>query len=132
MTIQGMNHFTILTEDLEKTLAFYREILGLEPGFRPDFGFPGAWLYAREPRDHTGQAILHVVAERTMPDPPAGVIDHMAFTAQGMKATLAKLDARGIKYTKSKLPSVVGTWQVFFHDPNGARVELDFAAAEGD
>ena len=23
-----------------------------------------------------------------------------------------------------------GVWQVFFHDPNGAKVELDFAAAE--
>jgi catechol 2,3-dioxygenase-like lactoylglutathione lyase family enzyme len=132
MTIQGMNHFTILAADLEKTLKFYREILGLKPGFRPDFGFPGAWLYAQEPMDHTGQAILHVIAERSMPNPPAGVIDHMAFTAQGMAAMLAKLEAHRIKYTKSKLPSVVGTWQVFFHDPNGARVELDFAAAEGD
>jgi hypothetical protein len=23
-----------------------------------------------------------------------------------------------------------GVWQVFFHDPNGAKVELDFAADE--
>jgi hypothetical protein len=33
---------------------------------------------------------------------------------------------------KRKQAGAVGIWQVFFHDPNGARVELDFAAAEGD
>jgi catechol 2,3-dioxygenase-like lactoylglutathione lyase family enzyme len=67
-----------------------------------------------------------------MPNPRAGVIDHMAFTAKGLAATLARLDAHGIQYVKRKQAGVVGTWQIFFHDPNGARVELDFAAAEGN
>ena len=35
MAVAGMNHFTILTDDLEKTLAFYAEHLGLKPGARP-------------------------------------------------------------------------------------------------
>jgi hypothetical protein len=33
---------------------------------------------------------------------------------------------------KRKQAGHAGTWQVFFYDPNGARIELDFAAAEGD
>jgi catechol 2,3-dioxygenase-like lactoylglutathione lyase family enzyme len=132
MTAQGMNHFTILAEDLGVTVTFYEEFLGLKNGYRPDLGFPGAWLYAHEPTDHTGQAVLHVIAGRAMPHPRAGVIDHMAYTAKGLAQTVAKLEARGIKYVKRKQAGVVGTWQVFFHDPNGARVELDFAAAEGD
>src|SRR5664280_3399951 len=44
--IRAMNHFTVLAEDLDETLAFYVGVLGLEPGPRPDLGFPGAWLYA--------------------------------------------------------------------------------------
>jgi len=47
MTVSGMNHFTILTDDLDGTVAFYRELLDLQPGPRPAFGFPGAWLYRR-------------------------------------------------------------------------------------
>ncbi len=95
MTAQGMNHFTILAEDLGATVRFYTEFLGLKDGYRPDLGFPGAWMYAQAPTDHTGQAVLHIIAGRPMPNPRSGVIDHMAYTAKGMAATVAKLEAHG-------------------------------------
>jgi catechol 2,3-dioxygenase-like lactoylglutathione lyase family enzyme len=122
MAATGMNHFTILTDDVEATCAFYRDLLGLEAGWRPPFAFPGAWLYCGS------EAILHVIGGRPVPERP-GVIDHMAFSARGLDATLAKLDARGIAYELRPLPGR-GTWQLFFFDPNGAKVELDFAADE--
>ena len=123
MPATAMNHFTILTDDVDGTIAFYGELLGLAPGARPPFTFPGAWLYA------DGQPILHVVGGRPRAELKAGVIDHMAFSATGLAPTIAKLDARALPYECRRLPDV-GTWQVFFHDPNGARVELDFAADE--
>ena len=46
MAVSGMNHFTILTDDVDATVNFYRDLLGLVAGERPDLGFPGAWLYA--------------------------------------------------------------------------------------
>jgi catechol 2,3-dioxygenase-like lactoylglutathione lyase family enzyme len=46
MTVTAMNHFTILTDKLPETLAFYEAHLNLKPGARPPFTFPGAWLYA--------------------------------------------------------------------------------------
>ena len=97
----------------------------LTPGARPPFAFPGAWLYARNGTD----AILHVVAgsaaERLVP----GVIDHMAFTGQGLRTALNRLEADGVPYDLRQLPGG-GVWQLFFHDPNGARVELDFDGSE--
>jgi catechol 2,3-dioxygenase-like lactoylglutathione lyase family enzyme len=123
MAVSGMNHFTILTDDVDRTIAFYGELLGLAPGARPPFAFPGAWLYAG------GQPILHVIGGRPRDDLRRGVIDHMAFTAAGLAPTLNALEARGIEYDCRRLPGD-GTWQVFFFDPNGARVELDFAAHE--
>ena len=72
--IEGPNHFTVIAEDLDKTLDFYVGMLGLEKGYRPDLGFPGAWLYAG------GRAILHVYSDRPMPlaarrgDRPHGVL----------------------------------------------------------
>jgi catechol 2,3-dioxygenase-like lactoylglutathione lyase family enzyme len=121
--IHGLNHFTVIAEDIERTLDFYVNVLGLEPGFRPDLGFPGAWLYAN------GQAVLHVYSDRAMPASRAGVIDHMAFTASGLKEVKERLDARAIAYDLRRQRGA-GTWQLFCHDPNGARVELDFDAAE--
>jgi catechol 2,3-dioxygenase-like lactoylglutathione lyase family enzyme len=125
MAVSGMNHFTILTDNLGATLAFYGEHLEFSPGPRPPFTFPGAWLYAAGGSD----PILHVIAGRDRKELVKGVLDHMAFTARGLAGSVAKLKERGIGYELRKLPGY-GTWQLFFNDPNGAKVELDFDAAE--
>jgi catechol 2,3-dioxygenase-like lactoylglutathione lyase family enzyme len=125
MAVSAMNHFTILTDDLQGTVAFYGEILGLRAGDRPPFGFPGAWLYPEGGR----HAILHIIADRSRSEMLKGVIDHNAFTGQGLAETVAKLTARGIPFDLMRLPGL-GIWQLFFHDPNGAKVEIDFDPAE--
>ncbi len=121
--IEGMNHFTVLTDDLDGSIDFYVNLLGLAPGPRPDLGFPGAWLYSN------GQPVLHIIAGRALPAQRAGVIDHMAFTARGLKAVSERLDARGVDYELRRQRGS-NTWQLFCHDPNGAKVELDFAPTE--
>jgi catechol 2,3-dioxygenase-like lactoylglutathione lyase family enzyme len=121
--IQGLNHFTVIAEDIDRTLDFYVGLLGMENGHRPDLGFPGAWLYAG------GKAVLHVYSDRAMPASRAGVIDHMAFTARGLKDVKARFDASGVKYDLRQQRGA-GTWQLFCNDPNGARVELDFDPSE--
>jgi len=125
MAVRGMNHFTILTDDLPATLAFYAEHLGLKPGARPPFAFPGAWLYAQGGSD----AILHIIAGIDRGTLVRGVIDHMAFTGERLGDTVARLKAKDIAYELRRLPGY-GTWQLFFFDPNGAKVEIDFDAAE--
>jgi len=122
--IVGMNHFTIVAEDERKTLDFYVGLLGLRVGHRPDLGFPGAWLYAGGP-----QAVLHMFFERPMPATRTGVIDHLAFSATGLKDVKARFDAAGIAYDLRRQPGA-GTWQLFSTDPNGAKVELDFDPSE--
>lgn len=123
MAIVGMNHFTVLASDLDATLRFYCGLLGLRNGPRPDFDFPGAWLYSGD------TAVLHVVAGRPIPQPPGGVIDHMAFSAHGLAGTADKLREHRIRCDLRRLPGH-GAWQLFLHDPDGARVELDFQASE--
>jgi catechol 2,3-dioxygenase-like lactoylglutathione lyase family enzyme len=123
--ISGMNHFTVLTDDLERTLAFYVDVLGLRAGWRPQLGFPGAWLYAGE------QAVLHIVAGRPLPAQRAGVIDHVAFSASGLARIKASLDQAQVPYeVRQQRDSKV--WQLFCHDPNGAKVELDFEPDESE
>jgi catechol 2,3-dioxygenase-like lactoylglutathione lyase family enzyme len=122
--IVGMNHFTIVAEDERTTLDFYVGLLGMTVGPRPDLGFPGAWLYAGGP-----QAVLHMYFDRPVPTQRAGVIDHMAFTATDLRAVKARFDESGTKYDLRRQVGA-GTWQLFTYDPNGAKVELDFDAAE--
>ena len=122
--ITGMNHFTIVAEDPQATTNYYYiGLLGLQEGYRPDLGFPGAWLYAQ------GVAVLHIIYGRPMPEPRTGVIDHMAFSASGMQAVKARFDASGVSYSLRQQTGS-GIWQLFSFDPNGARVELDFDPSE--
>jgi catechol 2,3-dioxygenase-like lactoylglutathione lyase family enzyme len=123
MAIDAMNHFTVLTKDLDATRDFYVGILGLKEGYRPPLGFPGIWLYAGT------QAVLHVIAGRPLPSSPAGVLDHMAFSASDLPGVAALLKSKGIKFDLRKQPDS-GVWQLFCFDPSGARVELDFSPDE--
>jgi catechol 2,3-dioxygenase-like lactoylglutathione lyase family enzyme len=125
MPVTSMNHFTILTDDLDTTLAFYAEHLNLRPGPRPPFTFPGAWLYAEGGND----PILHIVAGKEKSVLVKGVIDHMAFTGKDLAGAVAKLKAKSVPYELRRLPEY-RTWQLFFHDPNQAKIEIDFDPAE--
>ncbi|MDB6099781.1 MAG: dioxygenase, partial [Gammaproteobacteria bacterium] len=104
-------------------LAFYA-MLGLHVGARPDFGVPGAWLYAAE------QPILHVIEVTHMPELRRGALDHMAYRAQGLLATTRLLEERGIAHRIIRTPAPFRMWQLFFVDPNGVDVELDFDPQE--
>jgi len=123
MPTLAMSHFTVLTDDVPGTIRFYQDLLGLKDGARPPLGVPGAWLYIGE------KPVLHVVGGRPRSDLKAGVIDHMAFDAEGLAPTITALEQRGVKYHCQRQAGA-GTWQVFFTDPNGATVELDFASSE--
>lgn len=123
MAITGMNHFTIVTDELEKTVRFYQELLGLKTGYRPPMSFPGAWMYCDD------EPVLHIIDKGVLPAEKIGILDHMAFSATDLSGTLATLKSRGLAYDLRRQQET-RVWQLFFHDPNGARVELDFEAGE--
>ena len=122
MKIEGMNHFNVLTDDVDATRKFYCGILGLTEGERPPFKFAGLWLYAG------GRPILHVSAAK-LPKERAGVIDHIAFSTTDLKGTAARLKEHGIEFSLNRQVGS-GIWQIFCHDPMGAKVELDFDPSE--
>ncbi len=121
-----MDHFTILTRDTAATVDFYSDVMGFEVGPRPAFAFPGAWLY------NDGKAILHVVERPEIPT-SAGILDHIAFWGSDLPSYLRRLKNRNLEYDLRRLPEnghAGGVWQLFFLDPSGARVEIDFAKEE--
>ncbi len=117
--IRRMDHFTVVTDRLDETRAFYK-MLGLKEGPRPDFPVPGVWLYT------AGRAVLHVIEVEQMPTPRRGALDHMAFYGEEIVPTLNLLKTNRIAYKLIRVPRPYSTWQVFFEDPNGAEVEIDF------
>ncbi len=122
MAIEGLDHVTLLTGDLARSVAFYERALGLRSGERPPFGFPGAWLYLGE------VPVVHLIGGRGAAT-GTGAIDHVAFRAAGLETTRRRLAAEGIAYEERTVPGL-GLHQVFVRDPDGVKIELNFAAAE--
>ena len=80
MKIAHLDHFTIVAQpaEIEQLREFYCTTLGLEPGARPDFPFPGYWLYPAG-----GGPIVHLagITGRAPPEGPrdTGKLDHVSF-----------------------------------------------------
>jgi len=138
-----LNHFSIRTLDMESTRRFYVDVLGLTVGPRPDFPFPGLWLY-RGDHAEVGNAVVHVIGMDA--NDPAGLknylgerdvsslsgsgsVDHIAFFADGLTALLAYSKTLGLAPRERTVPSI-GLHQLFFDDPNGVVIELNYPNAE--
>ena len=57
MPITQMQHYMVLSKDLEKTRHFYCEVLGMRTGPRPPFDFEGLWIYVGD------VAVVHVAGQ---------------------------------------------------------------------
>lgn len=114
------------TELLATLRNFYIEVLGLEDGFRPPFGSMGHWLYAGD------QPVLHLSVTRNgYPGfvKEGGTVDHIAFGCKDFGAMCSKLESLGIEYRTTVVP-VIEQRQVFFRDPAGNGVELNFGSGD--
>ena len=143
MPVGRLDHYSIRTFDIEASRRFYTEVMGFTAGFRPPFDFPGLWFYngAQYP-ETTG--VVHIIGiDRNDPqglkdylgdrDPASlegtGTVDHMAFTATGLADMRARLARHGVAFRERTVPSL-GIHQLFFEDPSGVTLELNYPAAE--
>ena len=138
-----LNHYSVRTTELEKTRDFYAEVLGLTVGPRPNFPFPGLWMYRGDHAD-VANAVVHLIGMDAN-DPEGlkaylgdrdmlslrgtGAIDHIAFFADGLSDMLKHLATLSIVPRERTTPSI-GLHQLFLDDPNGVAVELNYPAAE--
>jgi catechol 2,3-dioxygenase-like lactoylglutathione lyase family enzyme len=135
----SLNHFSVRTLDLEATKHFYVNVLGLTEGPRPDFPFPGYWLY-QGPTDAYQNAAVHIIGidkndvsgltnylgERdTTQLKGSGALDHVAFFATGLADMLLRLKEHNIEPRQREVPSL-GLHQLFLDDPNGIVIELNY------
>lgn len=127
MALEALDHYTIQCADMAATREFYRDVLGLTDGFRPNLGFPGFWLYAGD------KAVVHLLGpanalvenRASKPGPDTNGLDPIAFRGKDAHATIAKLKQHGIAFRESLIPDI-GLHQVFVRDPNGVMVEMNF------
>ena len=142
MPLSHIEHFLVAADDIDATRDWYARVLGMRPGPHPDFGFPVHWMYLAEVDVvHIGPSAkgasenqkkyLGRTSGKSAQEDGTGAIDHIAFRATGLRAMLAHLEKEKIPFTRRRANGQA-LFQVFFYDPNGIKIELNYDAAEAD
>jgi len=123
MIATAVHHVSFRIQELEPSLHFYRDILGLEPIERPDFGIQGAWLQAG-----TGTQIHLIVAPRD-DAPEAGKVspidNHTAFAVEDYDTTRDHLRSHGLEVLETNPTQ----GQMWVSDPSGNIIEFTTGAS---
>ena len=138
MPLSRIEHFLVAADDIDATRDWYARVLGMTSGPHPDFGFPVHWMYV------DGVDVVHIGPSarqagdrqraylgRTSQDAGAGTgaIDHIAFRATGLAEMIRHLRSERVEFTQRQANGQALV-QLFFVDPNGIKIELNFAASE--
>lgn len=127
MNVKSLDHYNIQTAQLATTVEFYVDVLGFTRGYRPGVRGTGAWLYAG------GSPCVHVnVIDNDMAG-PTGPINHVAFEMANEPGDCDRMQAKlgdlGLTFEINDSRPQIPLRQIFLHDPNGIRLELNYRDA---
>jgi len=115
LPIRGLFEVAIHVKQLARSETFYREVLGLEVGFRDEVR---RWLFLRA----GGQAGMLVLLEGEQEIRP----QHFAFAIDGAELDRAaeSLRAQGIVVDGPMIHAWMPAKSIYFADPDGHELEL--------
>jgi catechol 2,3-dioxygenase-like lactoylglutathione lyase family enzyme len=116
----GLNHVSVPARDLGASVAFYVDVLGLEPIPAPTFEVPVRWL-------RCGSLQVHLY-QRDEPRDPS-LYQHFGISVTDFMATYRRVREFAEREPVASFASVTelpdGSVQMYVRDPHGNLVELD-------
>ncbi len=129
----SLHHISVPTRDVEKSRAFYRDVIGLTERDRPDMGHRGAWFAMDDRQLH----LIETTEATWRPQPDINTKDiHHAFRVQDFEAAIDRAKSHGYSETAGPLSpqqllvnrhSKTGFLQAYLLDPDWNIVELNTA-----
>jgi YD repeat-containing protein len=116
----GFNHVSVHAVDMEESVRFYTEVLGMQRVPTPNFGAPTQWL-------RLGDQQLHLFVRETSSAPR---FHHIGLNVDDFEAAYVKAKELGIIDSETLGPEVRelpdGSVQMYLRDPAGNLVEIDW------
>ena len=125
MKIKRIHHIAILTDDYEKSKAFYTDILGFEilketyrearQSYKLDLAINGQY-----------QVELFSFPEFKERNsfPESKGLRHLAFEVENVDEVVAELRSKDVDVQDVRLDEITGKRFAFFYDPNGQPLEM--------
>lgn len=139
MTVTGLHHASLTVADLDRSLHFYRDLLGVPVREQVDAAAETFNAVAGEESEHVRIAdldlgdgrVLELIENRDGKAPPDHAGSHIAFQVDDIVATHRRLVKAGVKARSKPQPlgpeagrHWAGCIVVYLTDPDGATVEL--------
>ena len=126
ISVNALDHVTLICADLEATRQFYVELLGMTEVPRPAFDFPGLWFQVGNVQIHATQSSPEAGqpgwGDRSVKRISRG--HHIAFGVDDVVQALAVLQAKNVPIASPLQKRPDGLQQVYLYDPDGHVVEL--------
>lgn len=122
MKVQKLLHTRMRVSDLDQTINFYTNILGLEVLERKVSPRGSQLAFLRVPNS---EELIELTSF-----PPSGPVIvqedlvHLAFQVESLDETIASLNAKGVKVTDGPTQTSSGSRFIFIDAPDGYEVEL--------
>jgi lactoylglutathione lyase len=119
-----MAHVCIGVQDLDKSVAFYRDVLGMQETGRRTLP-NGTTLVMMNSGGKTEIELVH--RGRQDGGAPGALqvgLRHIAYLVSDIDAAVAALRQKGVEFYREPGPKRPGLRVAFFRDPDGADIEL--------
>lgn len=114
----------IRIRDLDRSLAFYRDLLGMKVVARGTMPHGGVYVHLATPGSHQRLELNWYPATSRFHTPyQAGEeLDHLAFVVEDVEAALEELRRQGVEVAVG--PEEAEDTEVYVRDPDGIWIEL--------
>ena len=122
MRVKKLLHTRMRVSDMEQTVAFYTNVLGLEVLERKVSPRGSHLAFLKVPNS---EELIELTSF-----PPSGPVKvqedlvHLAFQVESLDETIASLNAKGVKVTDGPTQTSSGSRFIFIDAPDGYEVEL--------
>ncbi|MEW9671098.1 VOC family protein [Ammoniphilus sp. 3BR4] len=124
MAVKKLEHVGVMVKDMEASIAFYKEVLGMEllgKAEHPDPNIKLAFLGFKDAKETE----LELIQGYNDQLPQEGKVHHIAFTVDNIEEEVQRLKQLGVAFIDKEITTLPnGSRYMFFYGPDGEWIEL--------